>query len=426
MKIREMRVVPVAMADPPLRSAFGLHAPYALRTIVQLITDEGITGLGETYGGAIPLRDLEAARERVIGQDPYHLTRIEAAIAGDPTMAPNKERPWEGTLSSPVQTFSPIEVACYDIIGKATGRPVADLLGGRFRDAVPFSAYLFYKHAGVGGTDGLAENSTAARERDDYLANEALTPEGIVRQAREFVDRFGFKSIKLKGGVLEPLREAESIEAMHEAFGPDMPLRLDPNCIWSVETSVAVGKRLEGKLEYLEDPTDGKANMASVAKRVPMPLATNMCTTSWADIPETVERGSIAILLSDHHLWGGLQATVKLAQLCRVFGWGVSMHSNSHLGISLMAMAHVAAAIPNLTYACDTHYPWQVEDVIAGGKRQFTDGALTIDDTPGLGVELDEDALARLNEQYHKCGLTKRDDVFEMQKIQPGWKPVRY
>ncbi len=305
MKIREMRIVPVAMADPPLRSAFGLHAPYALRTIIQLITDDGLTGLGETYGGSIPLRDLEAARERVIGQDPYHLTRIEAAVAGDPTAAPNRERPWEGTLSSPVQTFSPIEVACYDIIGKAAGRPVADLLGGRYRDAVPFSAYLFYKHTGVGGADGLGPASTAARERDDYLAREALSPDGIVLQAREFLDRFGFRSIKLKGGVLEPAEEAATIEALREAFGPDVPLRLDPNCIWSVETSVAVAERLAGQLEYLEDPTDGKANMAAVARRAPMPLATNG-TTSWAGHPRDGRARSIAILLSDHHLWGGL------------------------------------------------------------------------------------------------------------------------
>ena len=426
MKIREMRVIPVAMADPPLRSAFGLHAPYALRTIVQLITDEGITGLGETYGGTSPLRDLAAARERIIGQDPHNLVRIEAAIAGDPTAAPNRDRAWEGTLSSPVQTFSPIEVACYDIIGKAAGRPVADLLGGRFRDAVPFSAYLFYKHAGIGGTDGLADASTAAKERDDYLVAEALSPEGMVKQARAFLDTFGFKSIKLKAGVLPPDEEAATIEALYEAFGPDVPLRIDPNCIWSVETSVRIGERLEGKLEYYEDPTEGKDNMAAVARRVAMPLATNMCTTSWSDLPETVEKGSIDILLSDHHLWGGLTATVKLAQFCRVYGWGVSMHSNSHLGISLMAMAHVAAAIPNLTYACDTHYPWQQEEVIVGGKRQFTDGSIPIDDTPGLGVELDEDALARLHEQYQRAGLAKRDDVFEMQKIQKGWVPVRY
>ena len=309
------------------------------------------------------------------------MTRIEAAIAGDPTAAPNKDRPWEGTLSSPVQSFSPIEVACLDIIGKATGRPVADLLGGRYRDAVPFSAYLFYKHAGIGGTDGLADASTAAQERDDYLAREALSPEGIVRQAQEFVRRFGFKSIKLKARrAAAGHRGASRSSRMRAAFGPEMPLRIDPNCVWSVDTSIRIGLELAGTLEYYEDPTDGKANMAEVARHVPMPLATNMCTTSWSDIPETVERGSIHILLSDHHLWGGLMPTVKLAQLCRVFGWGVSMHSNSHLGISLMAMAHVAAAIPNLTYACDTHYPWQVEEVIVGGKRQF-DGRRTSSST---------------------------------------------
>jgi glucarate dehydratase len=324
----------------------------------------------------------------------------------------------------PIQTFAPIEIACYDIIGKATGRPVADLLGGCYRDLVPFSAYLFYKHAGIGGTDGLAEASTAARERDDYLAREALSPEGIVRQAQDFTRLFGFKSIKLKGGVLEPKQEAATIHALRETFGPDVPLRLDPNGFWSVETSVAIGNELAGALEYLEDPTSGKIAMAEVAKRVPMPLATNMCTTAWTDIPETAARGSIQILLTDIHLWGGLAATVKLAHLCRFFGWGVSMHSNSHLGISLMAMAHVASAIPNLTYACDTHYPWQAEEVIVGGKRQFTNGAIRIDDTPGLGVELDEDALAHLHEQYLTAGLTKRDDVIEMQKIQPGWKPV--
>lgn len=426
MKIAEMRVVPVAMADPPLRSAFGLHAPYALRTIVQLTTDDGLTGLGETYGGAVPLRDLELARERVVGQDPYHLTRIDAAIGGDHTASPNQDRPWEGTLSSSVRTFAPIEVACYDIIGKATGRPVADLLGGRYRDRVPFSAYLFYKHAGIGGRDGVGDASVAARERDDYLAREALSPEGLVRQARDFVQLFGFKSIKVKGGVLDPAREVATIRALREAFGPDVPLRLDPNASWSVATSIKAGRELEGTLEYFEDPTDGKANMADVARQVPIPLATNMCTTSWADVPETVERQSIHILLSDHHFWGGLAATVKLAQLCRVFGWGVSMHSNSHLGISLMAMAHVASVIPNLTYACDTHYPWQAEEVIVGGKRRFTDGAIVIDDTPGLGVELDEDALALLHAHYHEAGLSRRDDVTEMQKIEPGWKPVRW
>lgn len=426
MQIVDMRIIPIAMADPPLRSGFGLHAPYALRTIVQLTTDNGLTGLGETFGGAIPVRDLEAARTHVLGQDPYRLTRLEEAIVGDPTATRDEDRPWEARLSLPAQTFAAIEVACYDLIGKATGRPVADLLGGRYRDQVPFSAYLFYKHAGIGGEDGLAEESRAARERDDYLVREALTPEAIVRQAQDFVAQFGFKSIKVKGGVLNPEQEVATIQALREAFGPDVPLRLDPNGFWSVNTALTVADQLAGVLEYLEDPVSGKLAMAEVARRISLPLATNMCATSWGDIPETLALGSIRILLTDLHLWGGLAATVKLAHLCRVFGWGVSMHSNSHLGISLMAMAHVAAAIPNLTYACDTHYPWQAEEVIVGGKRQFTDGALRVDDTPGLGVELDEDAVERLHAQYLTAGLSQRDDVAEMQKIHPGWQPVHW
>ena len=99
----------------------------------------------------------------------------------------------------------------------------------------------------------------------------------------------------------------------------------------------------------------------------------------------------------------------------------MSMHSNSHLGISLAAMTHLAAAVPNLTYACDTHYPWQHEEIIVGGKLQFDDGSLAVPEGPGLGVELDREALARMHEQYLASGLTRRDDEIEMQKVEPGW-----
>jgi glucarate dehydratase len=100
----------------------------------------------------------------------------------------------------------------------------------------------------------------------------------------------------------------------------------------------------------------------------------------------------------------------------------LSMHSNSHLGISLAAMTHLAAAVPNLTYACDTHYPWQEEEIILGGKLQFDEGALPVPDEPGLGVELDRAALERMHARYLSCGLEHRDDEIEMQKVEPGWK----
>ena len=97
------------------------------------------------------------------------------------------------------------------------------------------------------------------------------------------------------------------------------------------------------------------------------------------------------------------------------------MHSNSHAGISLAAMTHLGAAVPNLTYALDTHYPWQSDEVIVGGRFEFEDGSLPVPAGPGLGVELDRDALQRLHERYLECGLTDRDDEIEMQKIEPGW-----
>jgi len=154
-----------------------------------------------------------------------------------------------------------------------------------------------------------------------------------------------------------------------------------------------------------------------------MPLATNMCVVSFADVPEAVALGSVGVILSDHHYWGGLRASQRLAGICETFGIGLSMHSNSHLGISLAAMTHLAAATPTLAYACDTHTPWQSGvDVIEPGVLRFTGGAVPVPDSPGLGVELDRDALARMHEDYLRCGIRKRDDTGYMKRFQPDYQ----
>ena len=126
-------------------------------------------------------------------------------------------------------------------------------------------------------------------------------------------------------------------------------------------------------------------------------------------------------MLSDHHYWGGLQRSRLLAGICDTFGLGLSMHSNSHLGISLAAMVHLAGATPNLTYACDTHWPWKTEDVVKPGVLEIRDGAVAVPTTPGLGVEIDDDALGALHEQYLRCGIRDRDDTGYMQSIDPGF-----
>ncbi len=422
MQITEMHVTPIAITDPPLLNAAGLHAPYALRIIVELVTADNIYGLGEVPGSGKALEALEAARDVVIGKDPFQLNAIYAGLVerfGLEHSSARGEAPWDQRALTHVH--SAVEVACFDLMGKATGRPVVDLLGGRSRDRVPFSAYLFFKYEGAGGelgfgTDPQATGWAAARQAA------ALDPEGIVAQAQAMCDEFGFQSIKLKGGAFEPSVEVAAIKALREAFGPDVPLRLDPNAIWSVETAIKWGRELEGVLEYYEDPVRGQENMAKVRQAVNIPMATNMCTTSFEDIPGCVQCSSEDIILSDHHFWGGLRASVELARMCRTFNRGLSMHSNSHVGISLAAMAHLASAVPELTYACDTHYPWQSEEVIVGGRVKFDDGAIAVSNEPGLGIELDRTMLARLHEQYVACGLTDRNDEIEMQKVEPDWK----
>ena len=418
MRIKDIHISPVAVPDPPLLNAAGLHAPYALRLIIEIVSDAGLSGWGEIPGGEATRAALETAAERLIGMDPWHLNAVFAELE---TLARPDDRgatPWDQRAWVHVQ--SAIEVACYDLMGKSVGRSVVDLLGGAARERVPFAAYLFYKYEGAGGEFGVGRDETAsgwAAARQEA----ALDPAGIVAQAQAMVEHYGFNSIKLKGGAFEPQVEVDSILALREAFGPDMPLRLDPNAIWRVDTAIAAGKQLEGVLEYFEDPVRGQANMATVARALDIPLATNMCTTSFDDLPGSIAHQSEAIILSDHHFWGGFRASLDLARFCAVFDLGLSMHSNSHLGISLAAMVQLAAAVPNLTYDCDTHYPWQDGHDLLVEPLQIEDGAVELPRAPGLGIEVDRDKLAQLGANYLACGLTERDDESEMAKVQPGW-----
>ncbi|MEJ7786182.1 MAG: enolase C-terminal domain-like protein [Solirubrobacteraceae bacterium] len=435
MKIVEMRVTPVAMADPPLLSSYGLHAPYALRTVVELVSEDGLTGAAETHGGAGTLAQIERVRPTVIGRDAYDLARLASAVDALFAVPPSDPRrgvqaveatqtfilPGENSADVAARVFGALEVASLDLIGKATGVPVCDLLGGRVRDEVPFSAYLFYKKAGGGGSGDDA--------REDRWG-ECLDAAAIVRQARDMVADYGFGSIKLKGGVLPPDDEIEAILALRDAFSPQMPLRIDPNGAWAVETSIRVGVALAGTLEYLEDPTPGVDGMAAVrrgllAAGVETPLASNNALTSFADLPTALAAGSAQVILSDHHYWGGLRAITQLGRLCETVGIGLSMHSNSHLGLSLLAMVHLAAATGHLTFASDTHYPWQraEDEILASGRVQFQDGTVRVPTAPGLGAELDRDALARGRERYERSGLRNRDDEGEMRRhVDRSWR----
>ncbi|MFF0746360.1 glucarate dehydratase family protein [Streptomyces sp. NPDC004111] len=413
MKVLDVVLTPVAFRDPPLLNAMGVHEPYALRSVVELRCEDGVVGLGESYGDLAFLDQVRKVLPELTGHDVFDLPglrRTVTRVLGGAVFADEHGLTGGFSVSKTIASvYALFEVASLDAQGHFLGRPVVDLLGGRVRDEVDFSAYLFYKYGA---------HLDAAQ--DDW--GEVLTPEALVGEAARMIDQYGFKSIKLKGGALEPDREMDGIRALADAF-PGRPLRIDPNAAWTVDTSIRVARELDGVLEYLEDPTPGIDGMAKVAAEANMPLATNMCVVRFEDIAPAFRARAVGVVLSDHHFWGGLRDTQALSKTCEAFDVGLSMHSNSHLGISLAAMVHVAAATPHLTYACDTHWPWRGVDVVAPGALEFRGGAVAVPDGPGLGIALDPDALARAHEDYVRCGQTKRDDVTYMRRFVPSFQP---
>ncbi|MFC3684133.1 glucarate dehydratase family protein [Hydrogenophaga luteola] len=418
--IRHVRVTPIAFRDPPLLNAAGIHEPWALRSIIEIETDSGLVGINESYGDLPMLEALAKAAPALTGLSPWALNEMDTRVAA--LVAPKQMSASEflgqqvslapGTHVSKTvaKVISAFEVAMMDLQGQLANAPVVDLLGGAARPAVPFSAYLFFKYA---------EHIDKPYPPDPF--GEGIAPEQMVAQARRMIDQYGFKSIKLKAGALPPDQEVAAMLALAQAF-PGAPLRIDPNANWSVATSLKVVEQLRGVLEYYEDPAPGLDGMAALAAACDVPLATNMVVTDLKEFRRNAEMGCpVKIVLSDHHYWGGLRATQRLALMCETFGLGLSMHSNSHLGISLMAMTHLAASVPHLSYACDTHYPWQDDEVVQGGRLKFEDGGLRVTSSAGLGVQIDREALARLYDNYLSTGIRNRDDLGQMRKYDPGF-----
>lgn len=427
--IRHVRITPIAFRDPPLLNAAGIHEPWALRSIIEVETVSGYVGINETYGDQSMLDVLAKAAPALQGLSPWDLnameTRVQALVqpegkASEFLGEQISLAPGTHVSKNVAKVISAFEVAMFDLQGQLAGAPIVDLLGGAARDSVPFSAYLFFKYA------EHIDQAGTSYPADPF--GEGITPEQMVAQARRMIDEYGFKSIKLKAGALPPEQEVAALLALAKAF-LGAPLRIDPNANWTVATSLKVVEQLRGVLEYYEDPAPGLGGMAEVAKQCEVPLATNMVVTDYQEFAENVRLGCpVRIVLSDHHYWGGLRTTQQLSRLCQTFDMGLSMHSNSHLGISLIAMTHLAASVPHLSYACDTHYPWQDEEIVQGGRLKFESGSLRVPRGPGLGVQIDREALARLHDNYLHCGIRNRDDLGQMRKYDPTFtgKQPRY
>jgi glucarate dehydratase len=426
-RVTAMRVVPVAGEDSMLLNLSGAHAPRFTRNLVILTDDAGHTGVGETPGGEKIRAVLEEARALVTGRE------IGAA---DAILRDLEQRfaAWDaggrGAQSFDqrvaIHAMTAVESALLDLTGQFRQVPVAALLGsGLQRTSVPVLGYLFF--VGDSRKTGLPYRRAAEAE-DAWLRvrdQEALTPEAIMRQAEAAQARYGFKDFKLKGGVLGGAEEMRCVEALAGRF-PQARITLDPNGAWSLKEAIALCRDKQNVLTYAEDPCgaengfSGREILAEFRRATNLPTATNMVATDWRELRHAIQLRAVDIPLADPHFWT-MQGSVRVAETCRENGLTWGSHSNNHFDISLAMMTHVAAAAPGAITAIDTHWIWQDGQHLTRNPFRIENGALALPDRPGLGVELDPDAVERAHELYTKERLGARDDARSMQFLIPGW-----
>jgi glucarate dehydratase len=426
--ITELQVVPVAGHDSMLMNLSGAHGPYFTRNVVILKDSAGHIGVGEVPGGEAIRKTLEDARALVVGAS---IGRYQNILEQARSAFADRDVGGRGLqtfdLRIAIHAVTALEAALLDLLGQHLDVPVAALLGeGQQRDAVEMLGYLFY--VGDSSRTDLpyrreddADNAWFARRH-----HTALTPQAVVELAEAAYQRYGFKDFKLKGGVLAGGAEIEAVTALHERF-PDARITLDPNGAWSLKEAISLCRDQHQVLAYAEDPCGaengycGREVMAEFRRATGLRTATNMIATDWREMGHAIQLQSVDIPLADPHFWT-MRGSVRVAQMCNEWGLTWGSHSNNHFDISLAMFTHVAAAAPGTITAIDTHWIWQDGQRLTKAPLQINGGLVQVPKKPGLGIELDWDALAAANQTYKGMGLGARNDAVAMQYLIPNWQ----
>ncbi len=426
--VTELRVVPVAGRDSMLMNLSGAHGPFFTRNIVILRDSSGNTGVGEVPGGENIRKTIDDARAFVVGQS---IGNLQAILNKVRTQFADRDSGGRGLqtfdLRTTIHAVTALEAALLDLLGQHLGVPVAALLGeGQQRDEVEMLGYLFY----IGDRNKTdLPYASGADGRDDWerlRTEEAMTPEAVVRLAQAAQARYGFNDFKLKGGVLPGDAEIEAVTALAEHF-PDARVTLDPNGAWSLAEAIRLCRDQHHVLAYAEDPCgaengySGREVMAEFRRATGLPTATNMIATDWRQMGHAIQLQSVDIPLADPHFWT-MQGSVRVAQMCNDWGLTWGSHSNNHFDVSLAMFTHVAAAAPGKITAIDTHWIWQDGQYLTREPLQIVGGKVKVPAKPGLGIELDMDAIEQAHALYLQHGLGARDDGVAMQYLIPNWK----
>jgi glucarate dehydratase len=368
MKITDVKPTTVNMPySESFSSSIGSRSG-TTRTIVEVFTDRGIVGIGETFLGELTRRLIEKITPDVIGLDPFDLEHIYKKLKMTPFFYG-----YTGFAA-----IAGIEMACWDIMGKQTNTPLSKLIGGQIKDRIDITGLL-------------TSNTQPGESKIDAVS----------RVANHIRNTYGFTTLKLKGSR-DWRSDVEIMRALADVHGDKVKLRVDPNWAWTVQESFyAVKALLDTPLEWLEDPTEGIEGMARLRKDFPILLATNMCVVKFDEVPPAFRAGAVDVILGDPHKWGGILPTKKLAAACEILHLGMGLHSGGELGISTAAYLQIVASTPVINHAIDSLY-YLLEDDVITEPLIIEEGKIRLPEGPGLGIDLDREKLekyAALNEK---------------------------
>ena len=337
----------------------GLPAPADTREFVtlELGTDQGLVGIGLTFFGAALTKSLKAAVDALaglaVGEDP---TRVEA-IAARLRRAAGSAGPG-GVFAL---ALAAVDMACWDLKGKAVGQSVCALLGG-LRDRVPT----------------YASGALMRPHPVDYLA-----------RAAPRLAEMGFRQMKMQcGSEPTPAASVERVRVVREAVGADVDLMCDINQLWSVNQAIEIGRRIEPyHLFWLEDPVahDDYAGLARVADALATPIAAGEYHYGIVPFRHLLESRSIDVVMIDLLRVGGITPWMKVAGMAEAFNLPVVSHLVPEIHV------HLVAAIPNgLTVE---YMPWTLR--LFEETPVLDCGHLLVPSRPGLGLSFDRAALTR-------------------------------
>ena len=369
----------VKLAEPYVSSQVKSGRDVIFRTIVRLQGSDGRTGIGETVGGPANFAVAKEVCRGLIGRDAFDLVGLRHRFA--PLAFSNMDGR-NGFIA-----FGGVEAACFDLIARHLEIPLFDLLGGRFRKDIPI--------AGLMGAYPIPA-PVPVEELAAIFADVANVAK-VADKAAALVREGGYPSLKIKSAGLAPDWDIAVCRALRETLGPKVGIRLDANGGFSPVDGLRLGRAVEPlDLEYLEDPVSGIEGMARLRRDVRVPFATNMALINFDQLPVGIRMGCADIVLGDIFHWGGIQAFRELAAVCRTFQLGMGIHSFWEMGVATAFNLHLAATTRAVDHPIDGILWLYEQDITQGPRMEVRDGVLPVPEGPGIGVALDEGAVAAL------------------------------